>query len=134
MKAWITLLLLQLGRLAAAQDTAKPQDSSLSWGGYLEAYYAYDTKKPPGGNRPAFIYSHNRHNEFNINLAMIRVSYADARTRASLDIGAGTYMNANYAAEPGVLKNLYEANAGYRLGTRKNIWIDIGILPSHIGF
>ena len=27
-------------------------------------------------------------------------------------LAAGTYMNANYAAEPGVLKNIYEANAG----------------------
>ena len=54
--------------------------------------------------------------------------------RANLAIAAGTYMNANYAAEPGVLKNIFEANAGYKLSNKKNIWFDIGILPSHIGF
>ena len=43
-------------------------------------------------------------------------------------------MKANYAAEPGVLKNIFEANAGYKLTKAKNIWLDIGILPSHIGF
>jgi Putative beta-barrel porin-2, OmpL-like. bbp2 len=43
-------------------------------------------------------------------------------------------MNANYAAEPGVLKNIYEANAGVKISKKKNLWIDAGIFASHIGF
>jgi len=43
-------------------------------------------------------------------------------------------MNANYAAEPGVLKNIYEANVGYKLSRSKNFWLDMGIMSSHIGF
>jgi hypothetical protein len=43
-------------------------------------------------------------------------------------------MNANYAAEPGVLKNIFEANVGYKLSAKKNLWLDMGIMPSHIGF
>jgi len=43
-------------------------------------------------------------------------------------------MNANYAAEQGVLKNIYEANAGVKLSRTANLWLDLGILPSHIGF
>jgi len=43
-------------------------------------------------------------------------------------------MNANYASEPGVLKNVVEANVGYKLSAKKNLWLDVGILPSHIGF
>lgn len=43
-------------------------------------------------------------------------------------------MNANYAAEPGVLKNIYEADAGVKISKTKNLWIDAGVLPSHIGF
>jgi hypothetical protein len=54
--------------------------------------------------------------------------------RANLAIAAGTYMNANYATEPGVLKNLYEANAGIRLSKKTNLWIDAGIFSSHLGF
>jgi hypothetical protein len=46
----------------------------------------------------------------------------------------GTYANANLAAEPGVLKNVYEANAGVKISSKKNLWIDAGIFSSHIGF
>jgi hypothetical protein len=54
--------------------------------------------------------------------------------RANLAFAAGTYINANYAAEPGVLKNLYEANAGLKLSKDHNLWFDMGIFTSHIGF
>jgi hypothetical protein len=43
-------------------------------------------------------------------------------------------MDANYSAEPGVLKNIFEANAGVKISKKKNIWVDAGIMPSHIGF
>ena len=52
-------------------------------------------------------------------------------SRANIALAVGTYMNANYAAEPGVLKNIYEANAGVKISNNKNIWVDAGILPSH---
>lgn len=47
---------------------------------------------------------------------------------------AGTYSNANLVAEPGVLKNIYEANAGINLSKKKQLWLDGGIFASHIGF
>jgi hypothetical protein len=87
--------------------------------GYVEAYYSYDFNKPMDNNRPGFIYSHNRHNEFNLNLGFIKGTYNAERVRANLALAAGTYMNANYAAEPGVLKNIYEANAGVKLSKTK---------------
>ena len=116
-----------------AQDSAKTK-SPITISGYAEAYYSYDLNKPADNYRPGFIYSHNRSNEFNINLAFIKANYATERVRANLAVGAGTYVNANYAAEPGVLKNLYEANVGVKVSAKKNLWFDIGILPSHIGF
>lgn len=108
--------------------------SSLMLSGYAEVYFAYDFNKPSDHNRPSFLYSHNRHNEFNLNLGFIKAAYGAENVRANLAIGAGTYMNANYAAEPGVLKNLYEANAGIRLSKKNNLWVDAGIFASHIGF
>jgi hypothetical protein len=117
-----------------AQDSTKEKSSPLSFNGFVEAYYSYDFNKPEDNNRPFFLYSHNRHNEFNINLAYIKGSYNDVRMRANIALAAGTYMNANYAAEPGVLKNIYEANAGVKILKNKNLWIDMGVLPSHIGF
>lgn len=116
---------------AAAQDSSKA--SPFTFNGYAEAYYTYDFNKPADNNRPGFIYSHNRHNEFNVNLAYVKGSYNADKVRANLAIGVGTYMNANYAAEPGTLKNIYEADAGFKIG-KKNLWLDAGILPSHIGF
>ena len=129
----MTLTILWSG-VAIAQDSIKSQSSPLSFNGFAEAYYSYDFNKPSDNNRPPFIYSYNRHNEFNINLAYLRGSYNTKRTRASISLGVGTYMNANYAAEQGVLKNIYEAYAGVKILKQKDLWIDAGIFSSHIGF
>lgn len=112
----------------------KPHEKPLKISGFAEVYYQYDLNNPENNSRPGFIYSHNRNNEVNVNLAFVKASYEAERLRANLALGVGTYMNANYAAESGVLKNIYEANVGYKISKHKNIWIDAGVLPSHIGF
>jgi len=124
---WILLM----GTSLFAQEEKTP---AITWSGYVEAYYLYDFNQPSDHNRPSFIYSHNRHNEFNLNLGFLKGSYNTERVRANLALAAGTYMNANYAAEPGLLKNIYEANAGVKLIKKKNLWLDAGIFASHIGF
>jgi hypothetical protein len=128
------LICTQLPAQIAPGEKVEEQKPSITWSGYVEAYYQYDFNRPIDNNRPAFIYSHNRHNEFNLNLGFLKGSYNAERVRANLALAAGTYMNANYAAEQGVLKNIYEANAGLKLGKRKNFWLDAGIFSSHIGF
>lgn len=125
------------GMLLAGVDGFAQEDStrsSITISGYLEAYYTYDLARPSHHNRPSFIYSHNRHNEVNLNLGLIKAAYQKSNVRANLALATGTYMNANYAAEPGVLRHIYEANAGIKLSRRKEIWIDAGVLPSHLGF
>ncbi|TCC91731.1 porin [Pedobacter frigiditerrae] len=102
--------------------------------GYLETYYGYDFNEPVNNNRPGFVYSHNRHNEVNLNLGFIKAAYDSGKIRANVALMAGTYTNANLAAEPGVLKNIFEANAGIKLSETQNIWVDAGIFSSHIGF
>ncbi len=137
MKKILLGCLVLLSFTTYAQDSSKKSintlASPLSFSGYVEGYYSYDFNKPQNNTNPAFIFSHNRDNEFNINLAFIRAGYIGDKVRGVLAIGTGTYMNANYAAELGTLKNIYEANAGVKIG-KKNLWLDIGILPSHIGF
>lgn len=120
--------------LMSTQLMAQDSTGSLTISGYAEAYYQYDFNKPADNNRPGFIYSHNRHNEFNLNLGFIKANYTAERVRANIALAAGTYMNANYSAEPGVLKNILEANAGVKISKKKNLWFDAGIMPSHIGF
>lgn len=119
---------------STAQDLEVKEVNPLKISGFLEAYYSYDFGNPSSGEKPSFIYSYDRHNEFNINLGYIAVQYSVDRVRSNLALMAGTYANANLASEPGVLKNLFEANVGYKLSSKKNLWIDMGILPSHIGF
>jgi hypothetical protein len=116
------------------QDSTKHQSNPLTFSGYIEPYYGYDFNKPVDNNRPRFVYSYNRHNEFNVNLAYLKASYSEDRVRGNFAIAAGTYMNANYSAEPGGVKNIFEADAGFRISKKKNLWVDAGIMPSHIGF
>ena len=132
MKKLITTMLLFVSITSImGQDSSK---GTLTFSGYAEVYYQYDFNKPSDNNRPGFIYSHNRHNEFNLNLGFLKANYNSDRVRANLALAAGTYMNANYSAEPGVLKNIYEANAGFKIAKNKNLWLDAGIMSSHIGF
>ena len=102
--------------------------------GFAEVYYQYDSNNPVNNSRPNFIYSHHRNNEININLAFIKANYETENLRANLALATGTYMNANYSEEQGVLKNIYEANIGFKISKNKNSWIDAGVFPSHIGF
>lgn len=112
-----------------ADSTAK-----ITVSGYVEAYYSYDFNQPVTNDRPSFVYSHNRHNEFNVNLGFIKASYAGERVRGNLALMAGTYTNANLAAEPAALRNVFEANVGVKLSKTKNVWLDAGVFASHIGF
>ncbi|MBE9584286.1 porin [Mucilaginibacter sp. JRF] len=118
---------------AQAQDTVK-KAGNLTISGYAELYYGFDFNKPADNNRPGFVYSHNRHNEANLNLGFIKANYDNGSIRANLAFMAGTYANANLAAEQGVLKNVFEANAGIKLSKTANLWLDGGIFSSHIGF
>lgn len=102
--------------------------------GYIETYYSFDFSNPTDHNRPGFVYSHNRHNEVNLNLGFIKAAYTTDKVRANLALMAGTYANSNLAAEPGVLKNIFEANVGVKISKKKNLWVDAGIFASHIGF
>lgn len=43
-------------------------------------------------------------------------------------------MRANYAQESGIWKYILEGNIGYKISHRHKLWVDIGILPSHLGF
>jgi hypothetical protein len=106
----------------------------LTVSGYVEVYYTYDFNKPENNARPSFVYSHNRHNEVNLNLGFIKAAYNKDNVRANLALMTGTYPNANLAAEPGVLKNIYEANVGVKLSPSKDLWLDAGVFGSHIGF
>lgn len=116
---------------AEAQDSTRSQ--IFSWSAYLDVYYCYDFNKPANNLKPFFLYNHNRHNEININLALVKATYEGKRMRAAAGLMAGTYVNYNLAAEPAALRHVYEATVGVKILKKSNCWIDAGVFPSHIG-
>ena len=134
-KALAALMIAGL-QLANSNSANAQTDSSspLKISGYVETYYSYDFGRPLNHTKPGFFYSYNRHNEVNLNLGFVKAAYLKNNVRANLALATGTYMNANLASEAGVLKNIFEANAGVKISKTKNIWIDAGIFASHIGF
>jgi hypothetical protein len=136
-KAFVSIVLLVALTVAISCDTSAQVlsvDSTLSVSGLVEAYYVFDFDQPASNTRPSFLYNHTRTNEVTANLAYIRMRYADSNVRGGVTFMAGTYAEANLAAEPTIWRNVYEANAGVRLRKSENLWVDAGIYPSHIGF
>lgn len=115
-----------------AQETEKAKP--LTFSGYLEPYYSFDLGNPDGHERPGFFYSYNRHNEFNVNLGFLKANYTGERVRGNLALMAGSYAQYNLAAEQSMLRFLFEANVGVKVSKKSNLWIDAGVMPSHIGF
>lgn len=115
---------------AAAADTAQ-EALKPEFFGYVGVYYGYDFNNPASLARPGFIYSENLHNQFAVNLALLGARYSGKQIRGTFAIQTGTYPDANYAAEPQIFKNIYEAWAGVKVAG--NLWLDAGIFVSHIG-
>jgi hypothetical protein len=113
------------------------QNSTFKISGYAETYYAFNSSVSKGiygfdkNKMQNHIYNYNRHNEVNLNLGLVSIAYANNNVRGNVGLMAGTYSNANLSSEPNTLKNIYEANVGMML--KNNVWLDAGILPSHIG-
>lgn len=133
------IFIVVIAALAMTKAMGQTQDSTtvanpLTFSGYVEAYYSCDFNAPDNHTKPGFIYSHNRHNELNLNLGYLKANYTKGNVRGNLAVMAGTYANANLAAEPETLKKVFEANVGVKISKEHNLWIDAGIMPSHIGF
>ena len=131
-KIYLTLLLSAFGATAFGQtENAEPK---VTFSGYAELYYSYDFAEPANHLRQPFLYTYNRHNELNLNLGLAKAHYETENMRANIAVMAGTYTQDNMAAEQGALKYVNEANIGVKLSKTKNVWLDAGIMPSHIGW
>lgn len=129
----ISTLTTLITLITAQSVNAEIKDPSGKFGfsGLVDAYYTYDFNNPFDMNR-AYTTQPLRHNEFNINLAYIDAKFNDDKIRGRLALHTGTYVENNYAAEPQLLKNIFEASGGFKI--TDNIWLDAGIFPAHIGF
>jgi hypothetical protein len=114
----------------AQSDSIKP----IKLSGYLETYYSYDFMRPVNNEKPDYNYNYKKHNQLNVNLAFVKVSYQAKRLRSNLAFMTGNYAMYNLSTEPNWAKPIFEANVGVKLIEDKDIWLDAGVMPSHIGF
>lgn len=128
-----TALIAFVGTIANAQEVAQ-ETNPFTFSGYIDTYYSYDFGNPENHTRPGFMYSYNKHNEATLNLGYVKANYAKGIVRGNFALMAGTYAQYNLAAEQDLMKNIFEANIGVKVSKTANLWVDAGIMPSHIGF
>jgi hypothetical protein len=124
--------------VARAQTPVADSALKVSFGGFVDTYYAYDFRRPPTLDR-ALTTQAARHNEFNVNLAFVDATLTGSRLRGRFAAQFGTSVQANYAGEPrlGVLSGpdvsrfIQEATAGYQVAP--TLWIDGGVFFSPFG-
>lgn len=135
LKIYFLVFFSLLSTIVLAQnDSIEHRKPILAVSGYMDVFYVYDFNQPQGKERQAFLFNHNRHNEVNLNLGFVKLGVENLKYRANLALQAGTYATDNFAAEPGLLKNIFEANVGISLSKKNNLWLDAGVFASHIGF
>ncbi|MGE3610657.1 MAG: porin [Bacteriovoracaceae bacterium] len=111
----------------------------VSFDGFVDLYYAYDFNRPKEQDRD-YTTQPARNDEFNLNLALLGLTHKVNRLTARLSFQAGTYVQANYAAEPtegntsgGLLsRHIQDAYVRYQLHDKTTLIA--GIMPSHIGY
>ncbi len=127
-KTLLTLSIVLLIIPAAYGQADSSRNFHLS--AYAEAYFSVDSKKSGYDRLPYYYYSHTTLRKPEINLAYLKARYKGDAFRANLAIAAGTYTKENI----GRYVDLFEANAGLKLSSKHNLWLDAGVFPSHIGF
>lgn len=137
-----TLALLKFGLIIVLSSmvltfTAAQRRDSLGcrFSGYFDFFYGYDFNKPTSAVRLPFLVSHNRHNLMGLNLAMAGVELGNKNWRAKATLQTGSFADDNYETPTDrKFRFVQEAYAGFSLNRKNNLWIDIGVFPSHIGY
>lgn len=109
--------------------TTLAQDGKFSVKGYLDFYYRTDFTQSKSRVNPYFV-SSNRLDAFQVNLAYLHFEYETERYKFVFKPAYGTYMAANYAAEPPIFRNILEGYGSIKLSATKDIWLDAGIFGS----
>lgn len=126
---FLLVLFVSIGCLAQDDST-----KTLKLSSYVDMYYSYDFSNPKNFEKPDFNYHYKKHNQLNVNLAFVKLGYQSSRIRSNLALMTGNYAMYNLSAEPNWAKPLLEANIGFKITKQHHIWVDAGVMPSHIGF
>ncbi|MFZ4543950.1 MAG: outer membrane beta-barrel protein [Saprospiraceae bacterium] len=129
-------LLLFSFMLLVAKLTAEPADSlKIKYSGYLEFFYANDFYPSLDRTRQAFLVTHNRRDLVGLNLATVSAALSKNKWRGKFTAQAGTFPTDNYVTKADkALRFVQEASIGYAIDPGQKIWIDAGVMPSHLGY
>ena len=127
--SWQIIFILLWGYSVAAQES---QGTSPWKGGlFTEAYTRFPFSNPEPGKRIPVLYNYSKQQTPDINLALAKGSFHHGAFTVKAGIMAGSYSTYNLAAEPGLLRHLYEANLGWQFHPHWSM--EAGVFPSHIG-
>lgn len=129
---------------AASQTTPTDSTPKITFGAFVDGYFAWDAGRPPTLDRSfaggaLFTTQPARHNEFNVNLAFVEVKLDAPHYRGRFALQTGTSVQSNYFGEPttgsisgpGLGRLIQEAVVGVKLAD--NVWVDGGVFYSHMG-
>ena len=130
-----TILIVVLGIVIPKIGFSQTDSSAkFVFSAYAEPYFSFDLTDRSQKLKEDYIYNHKRNKMTNLNLIFVKGAYNFGPIRANLAIMAGDYAKYNLANEPRLYRHVMEANIGVKLSKSKNIWLDAGVMPSHIGF
>lgn len=129
-----SIFLTTIFLLCCLMTEAQSTDSlKVKYSGNFDFYYTYDFAKPENTTRQPYLVSYNRHNQLRINVATVAAELSKNKTRAKIALQTGTFAEDNYTNEPSkYLGAIQEANIGFAI--KPNVWLDLGVFPSHIGY
>jgi hypothetical protein len=129
----ITVLFFMVSIVEIFSQSDTTIKGSITMSGLVDVYYSFQFSNPKQDLKSDLFYNYKRNNAFDINLVLLKANYSDEKVRANIGFMAGGYAEYNLAAESSLAQKIYEANVGVKLSNKHNIWLDAGVLPSHIG-
>ncbi|HLP29280.1 MAG TPA: porin [Candidatus Didemnitutus sp.] len=118
--------------LALSVSSAMSADSvNVSWSASADVFYSYSLNRPPDHQR-AYTTQPARNAEFGLMLGYIGLAASGPDYRGRVAIQEGWFTRANYTGADSSWRWLQEASAGLRIAD--GLWLDAGVMFSHIGY
>lgn len=103
----------------------------VSWAASADIFFSSSFNRPPEHQR-AYTTQPARNDEFGLNLGYLGLAVSGPEYRGRIAIQEGWFTRANYVGADTAWRNVQEATAGFRIAD--GLWLDAGIMFSHIGY
>lgn len=134
MKNNLIVFFIFISSFTFSQDSIWKKAPQLNFSLFTDVFYCYDFARPKEGNRQEFLYNHNRHNEWNLNVGAIGFNLLHDKYEVLLSFQAGTYVLDNYKNENEVIKHVAESYISIHPDKKNDFTLMAGIFQSHLGF